>query len=438
MVERIQEGKTAPIPETKFQVLEQTTLKELGIDPYYDSLNLAADSITLGVNKDGEITTYFAFLDHPLAEEHFVSYLNILAPFWQARQGIVDDISLPILANRDIADGKNESTSGYVQLHREHWDDPRVGPPYKRFAEDHARAWLGALNKNISSQVFECLQRIRFVSSGRALQREFFSDDLDIDNISSKDLLNRINALKDLRGDNANLIPEDFLDQGDKETVADTLKRLFREEEEEFAVQFFMYARGKNPKGGIIVDLEKHSIRSFENDYPDTVGEVRVEFAENGRDVIISDGNQNTRVVVSPAWEGSKKFSWKVKEYNFPEIYLENSLFPFIAWRKDQEGKRMFLTQKEAIPFIERLGLPHGKKGDTKLGEIAVGIFSPEITQRWEKEMTLSTLGDRYVPQEMRGGNIAGWVAIERHARQLLRSETSILAALENYAGAFT
>ena len=121
MVERrIQEGMTAPIPETKFHVLE-TTLAKLGVDTTYDNLNLGGDNFTLGVKQVGEETVFVGLLHRPLAGGHFAQALNNVSPFPdQDRDGIINDINLPILAERDYEAGKDATSSPSIFLQEKH------------------------------------------------------------------------------------------------------------------------------------------------------------------------------------------------------------------------------------------------------------------------------------------------------------------------------
>ena len=178
MVERRQEGMTAPIPETKFRVLE-TTLAELGVDTSHDNLNLAGRKFKLGVKKIGEGTIFIGRLNHPVAREHFVQILNLVSPFKdQDRIDIIDDIDLPIRAQADYKKGLDRFTSENIRLHEKHLNDPRVRDPYLRFAEEHVDRWLEALGDRLptqTDQVFRLLERLKFITNLETFTNDHFS-----------------------------------------------------------------------------------------------------------------------------------------------------------------------------------------------------------------------------------------------------------------------
>ena len=369
MVERIQEGMTAPIPETKIRVLE-TTLAELGVDTSFDNLNLGEDKFTLGVKRVGEDTVFVGRLDHPFAGGHFAQYLNSIAPFGdQNIRGIIDDLELPKLAERDYQRGKDRTTSDSIRLHERHLGDPKVKGSYEQFAKDHVDSWLNALKFSRGLQVFDRLQRIRFIDGWDSMGEEL----------------------------------------------------IYR--------YFISFNRQ------IFVDLEAHKIISNESNRHDGVGKGKVKFTGNGKNVLITDKN-GTEVEITPTGRNDQRFTWKVLRYQFPQDYEEFSLYPAFAWRKDENGGRIFLIQEEAMPLLRELGVKEGEQGDVKLGEIGVGYFSRDIIGKWPAKMPLKPLdgvdreGD-YFEQPMRGAQMPAWVAVEAHKDELLRSETSPLAIIE-------
>ena len=435
MVERIQEGMTAPIPETKTRVLE-TTLAELGVDTASDNLGLASDKFTLGVKKVGEETVFVGLLHHPLAGGHFAQVLNSVSPFpGQDITGIINDVDLPIRAERDYQEGKDRNTSMSISLHERHLNDSRVGPPYTRFKDDHVDKWLKALKTNSGLRVFESLQRIRFINSIEDLRRELFSEDG-----------NSRKSLKDsgVAGliDYFRFIPlyyfkrfREFWNNTNlrgEERVGAFLDQLTTKTKQEITIRYF------NALGQMIADLETHRIKR--DNVRGQSGKVKVKFDSNGRDVAVSN-NTGTKVVISPTGHNSERPSWRAIEYQFPESYIKSCLYPVIVWRKGENGKREFLTQKEAMPYVAELGLPETEKGDVKLGEIAVAYFARDIIRDWPAKMTLKRpeefklRGVRYLDDEfeqpMRGAQMPAWVGVERHKDELLKSETSILARSE-------
>ncbi len=434
MVER--EIKAAPFTETKTRVLE-TTLAELGVDTSFDNLGLASDRVTFGVKRGREETVYAGLLKRPIAGGHFAQFLNSVSPFPdQDVGGIINDVDLPILAERDYEAGKDKTTSGSIRLHERHRDDPRVGPPYIRFAEDHVNSWFKALKINSGLRVFDTLQRIRFVNSTEEVREELFSGDgslrkpLKDSDVGRLTIYDRYisNALsrydyqrymdfwtnKNLRGKE---LAQAFLDTLTTKT-----------EQEKFTIMYL------TTMGQIIADLE--TARIITHNDGEQSGKVKVKFDNNGRDVKVSN-NTGTKVVISPTGQNSEGFSWRVIDYQFSRDYIRRSLYPVLAWKRDANGNRSFLTQKEAMQYVVELGLPEGEKGDTKLGEIGVAYFARDIVKKWPAKMRLAPLpgvksfgGDDF-EQSMRGAQMPAWVAVEQHKAELLKSETSPLVIIE-------
>lgn len=434
-----QRGRTAYVPETSTPVLKETTLAELGVDTSFDNLNLAPDRFTLGVKKVGEETVYVGLLNHGLAGGHFAQFLNNVSPFAdQDLRGIIDDINLPILAEHDYREGKDKTTSEFIRLHERHRDDPRVGPTYIRFAEDHADSWLMALEFGNGWEVFDIAQRTKFINSREdkeEVRRQLFSEDGNIlEDINDPDARSRL-MLTIKRYDIVGF-KEFCKDKGLKEDDYYSFKPFLetlseKTDQEKFAFVYFtsLYRQ-------IFVFLDSHRVISDENDPTNRIRQD-MKFADNSRDVVISDG-KGTKAVLTPTGQSSDRFSWKAIEYQFPEGYEESSRYPVIAWKKDGNGTRTFLTQQEAMPLVKEFGLEKGEQGDTKLGEITVASFARHIIKDWEPKMTLKPLeGDKRrfrrddFEQPMRGAQMPAWVGIERHKEQLLKSETSVLAVLE-------
>jgi len=420
------------------RVLE-TTLAELGVDTSFDNLNLAEDKFTLGVKQVREDTVFAGLLEHPFAGGHFAQALNNASPFAdQNLRGIIDDVDLPIRAERDYKAEKDATSSHSIFLHEKHLNDPRVGPPYKRFANDHVHSWLRALGSNSGLRVFETLGRIRFINGKEDLRKEFFSEDGSVrKSLKDSDVVG-INyyftyfipqyyheRFIDFRKNN-NLRGEEF--------VRSFLGLLTTQaEQEKFAIAYF------TNKEQIVADLETH--RFIRHNVGNQSGKVKVKFDSNGRDVVV-ENYTGTKVVLTPSGKNSEKFSWRILDYQFSRDYLRRCLYPVIAWRKDENGKRQFLTQKEAVPYVLELGLPEGEQADTKLGEITVASFARHIIKDWPTKMKLAPLAgvikrinrDDF-EQEMGGAQMPGWVGIERHKNELLRSDTSPLAIMEKSSG---
>lgn len=435
MVERERQDATARVSESNIHVLELKNLAELGIDTSFDSLNLAADKLTLGVKKVGEDTVFIGRLNHPFAGMHLAQFFNSVSPFGDQKiGGIIADVELPIRARRDYADDKNTETSGFIWLHERHLNDPRVGPPYIRFEDDHVLPWLRALNFSNGWQVFDRLQRIRFINSKEELTFALSLEWQEIlTNIKEGQNAYRIYEI----GDTAFRTPDQWREFRDlsleeqAERIDSFLNKLDVQKKQEFAVALFLKRRQ------ILVDLGTHRIRSNRDNSWDRIGKGEVKFADNGRDVVISD-DKGTKVVITPTGQNSDRFSWRVIEYQFPDNYDKSGLCPVIAWKKDENGKREFLTQKEVMPFVREFGLEEGGQGDVKLGEIAVAYFARDIIKDWPAKMTLKPLSgvkrsyrEDDFEQPMRGGQMPAWVGVEQHKAELLKSETSLLALLE-------
>lgn len=432
-IERI----SVPVTESNTRALEQTTLAGLGIDTSFDTLNLAGDGFRLGVKKVGGDTVFVGLLKHPLAGVHFAQFLNSVAPFRdQDRYGIEADVDLPIRAGDDYQLGKDKTTSKFIRLHERHLGDPRVGPTYIRFIQDHVDPWLMALKFDTGEEVFDRLQKIRFINSAEDVRKELFSEDGNIINSlkDSKVLLDMKFVLQILEHNRFNRRSENVLGKSDKEIEA-VLGSLTKEDQKEFAMSYFVYRKRQ-----ILVDLDTHRIMSDKNNANDRTGKGKVRFVDNSRNVLITD-KKGTSVVIRPTGQNSERFSWKVIKYQFPENYVESGLYPVIAWKRDGNGTRSFLTQKEAMFLIEELDLPERGKGDTKLGEIVVAYFTRDIIEKWPARMKLAPLeettsrrGDDF-EQPMRGGQMPAWVAVEQHIGHLLKSETSPLAIMEKRLG---
>lgn len=446
-----QEGRTAPVPETNTRVLKETSLAELGIDTSYDNLNLAGDRFTLGVKKVEEDAVFVGQLNHPFAGAHFAQFLNSVSPFTnQGLRGIIADIALPIRAERDYQEGEDKTTSDDIRLHERHLQDPRVGPAYKRFAEEHVDKWLKALEINTDLGVFETLQRIIFIANIQDYVRQLFIEwreglrspekvnetYIDLSQVVFK-YHHQEKAFMDYFRRNVNLKEREWVYDRFRETplnerkelLGTFLEKLIEAEKEQFALKYIFEAKDR-----VLVDRLKKQIwqgrRYNESVKFKFVDEKSVELGDDEGTMVRAIPNRST---------GSGTFDWGVTGYKFSPEYLKTSLYPIIAWKKDRNGTRNFLTQQEAMPLVKELGLEEGKQGDVKLGEIAVVYFDRDITQDWKRKMALAPLegtassrGDDF-EQSMGGAQMPGWVAVEQHKAQLLKSETSVLARSEKH-----
>lgn len=434
--------------ERKSNILVQTTFAELGIEAAKDNLNLASDKITLATFKQSPSATInLVFHHHPFSGEHTAQLLNSIAPFGRrGRDSILDDLRMPARAKKDAKLGKVIKGSEYLSLHTRHLQDPQVGPFYESFIAQHLKVWIDCLGSNASLDVFSQLQRVRFIDSVKAFASQFFLEWKEV-LPSEKDEKIRIHRigitafiyyqqgrpfvryLSDkipVRKGQSERVTFDTLPLEQRRKHFDLfLEQLSEEEQEKFAL-----ADAVGRKGRVLVDLKSKQV--FSQKY--YFGSAKVDFVDDRRIKIKDD--KGTAVEVVPNKDiGGGCYDWKAVHYEFSSNYLAASRYPVIAWRRDDNGQRCFLSQKEAKPYLRKLGFLEARRGDVKMGEVMVSYFSPHITGEWKQRFPLKPLEEGKIDefeQPMMGGQMPIWVAFMGHGESLL-SEENFFGKLERH-----
>lgn len=435
MVERQSLGReTVRIAEGNVRILGKTTFKEMEIESPKDNLNLASDKITLAVLGNARL----AFSHHPFSGEHTVQLLDSIAPFGSGgRAGILEDLRMPVMARRAIRLGSKNSENAY--LHRRHLQDPEVGPLYQSFIDQHLDAWIKNLKNNASWDVFYKLQRVRFVTNIQNYISCLFAEWKEIlseGEEASKVFYHTMTALDDYKdgkrfvsflGTKVNLPNrESFhllpLEQR-RELINTFLEQLTEEEKKEFGIAHVI-----NREELMLVDVNSKQV--WHGKY--SVGSAKLDFVDE--ECIEIKDDEGTVVGVVPNKDvGRGSFDWKAINYTFSPKYLSTALYPTIAWEKNENGERRFLSQSEVKPYLRQLGFPEAKRGDVNLGEIEALYFSKDVTKDWEKRMPLKPLreNDGNFKQRMMGAQMPVWVRVAHHSAQLLSDDNPFFRKLE-------
>jgi len=441
MVERESVERKAP-QERRVRIIGETTFTGLGIESPLDNLNLASDKLTLavGMGRRPSSTVNLVFDHHPFAGEHFAQLLGIAPSGSGGRLGILADLNMPVNAKSQLEEGVEKSEN--IRLHIRHLNDPRIGPSYKRFVDQNLESWRKALENDASWEIFEELQRVTFIESlqdftTQVLQKwkempwgndyslpvtafsyyqkgkrftSFLKDKIKIH--LSKYGREEEWAYHRLASEQKAMILHEFIEQ------------LSPEEIEAFALAYIVDGNRR-----VLVDLNSREVsRSM-----DAATSTKVDFVE--QECVRIRDDKGTIVEAIPYRDiGLGRFDWKARHYEFSPQYLSTSLYPTIAWERNENGSRRFLTQREARPYLRQLGIPEANKGDVKIGEIMAAYFSSNVTGNWKKKMPLKPMGrERYgFEQSMMGAQLPLWVAVEHHGAELLSDNNPFSGKIED------
>lgn len=433
-------------------ILGETSFKEMGIELPIDRLNLAGDRLTLAVV--GNIR--FAFDHHPFSGEHFAQFLESIAPSkGRGRSGILADLRMPLDAKRELEEQGLE-TSFNIRLHSRHLEDSQVGPLYKKFVDQNLDSWYTALNNDASLGVFEDLKRVTFIKSLQDFAPYVFQEweeslkkSVSLFAVQNSAFLLSLTALKfyqegkpfkeflfkeffkdkvslPLKGDSYDRTYYYMQPERQKKLLYNFLEQLYNKEREEFVAIHLT-----NHEGRVLVDLNSKQVWQGRHSSFATIDLV------DDRRIEIKDDDGTAFEVMPSSDIVGGRFGWKVSRYKFSPRYLSTALYPVIAWEKDENGERRFLSQDEANPYLRSLGLTKTKRGDVTLGEVMVTYFSPDTVGHWKREIPLkppeefkdSPQGD--FEQPMMGGQMPVWVALGDHSLQLFSEKNGVISKLE-------
>lgn len=439
-------ARAASLGEYEVCHASPTTPKELGIEIERDErLALNREPFQQMVSfkdpRSGDVV-YLASFHHPFSGFHFSQLLNAVAHFKSGpdglKGGILNDFDMP-------PPGFSTIIQDYPRLRRIHEEDPEVGISYKKFVKERLEPWTANLRNEISDPIFRQLERLRILND-ESINFVFsnllssLKEDVSTEPIRKMDILS--NIFYRLGGGDLHTAFIKFLQE-----QPETQKRESRKDG-----GFDTLKHGYFPHNNVddITYLSRLMPRFLEQlDVPlrrellvfmgigrgdSTIVSVRDQKAWNKKkDIALSfvDGprlelsDQNgTSIEVSLQQDqalNSSYLDYYVSKYNFPQETLQDALYPIIAWAKNENGERRFISQEELETFKPLIDLDYAQQADVYLGRVLLADFSPDLTDEWKNTIPLEH--GRY-PQEMMPAQVAVWVSLDSskypHAQQLL------------------
>lgn len=447
--------------EIKF--LPATTLRKIGVEakPPESKLFLLDDPLEISRVKDlrSQDTIYFAFLQHPFMGEHFIQLLNAVAPFPSRKDGVLADFHMP-----------HGSSKFEAQLNKGHESDPEIGNEYVDYVKQNLESWVKCINRNDFDSIFEHLELLKIFNEARMkfvfsslfsnFKTEVSQWDGDIDHPGWKkeefyhmlQALERFNSgfLSDLKkfkdskrtrakkqGRKIDISPgrepdfgfrydEEFKLLGPKKQakiILQYLKILSKDQKEEFVI---VHTFANVPYPGPNVFLKKRKTL-WSPPLTEVIRDVDIVFPDDFSLELKGENGEKIEVAVSKDSSGLL-MDYRVSGYHFPQTFLDSSLYPVIAWRKNPKGERKFLDQSEADPLLP-------KRADVYLGRVLAAYLLKKVTEKWEKVIELAGSPR---PQFMMGAQMPVWVSLSSdrypYARQLLSDENKLFPKLEQFA----
>lgn len=437
--------------------LHQTTFHKLGIvDERKASEGTPTYNRIFGIRivPSPQETIFIALLDQPFAHNQLANLANNVAPFKTAQSettkyNMEADLRMPVA----VAEGTSRDPS----LHYDHLSDPVIGATYQDFTTHHNENWLRALNKEFDYIEF-LIENVHFIDSDRLTARVFKERLQHLSILEGSRYPQTDSGASELAHFGRALLlqssPEKFIGFLSSHVEAEDipagrelddlyfllprarkiallreyLEQLNESDQREFALNYVV------DDHNILVDLAKGEVRIEQvQGYLDDVGVTIL----SDSTIRITDkfGPLEVEVVITTdAYTGDNgENAWEIKRVQSNIVPEQNPLYPLIAWQRNTDGTRRFLSQEETMAMLPK-ELPNSQKGDVFLGRVLAAYFTPEITKNWPTRMFLAhRMGVNPEGQKMMAAQVAAWTSIDAHAQQLLSNVTSPIRLLETF-----
>lgn len=449
--------------EREVRILPPLPLESFVTKIRRDKLGLFNEEATLGVsrNPDTHDIVYFCFLNHPFVGMHLSQTLEFVAPYPSRdpgdsglhgyKGGIIGDLEMPYNAVRPKSKYSSESRSTY--LHRIHSEDPAIGTIYNEFVINHGKVWLQALGNNHFDRLFTHLAGLT-IADKPYLRQSFAQVQNMLIRSDYANYYNLVDAVLQYRNgrpfmdfvkeqltpnENSSLaksrqkhnwLRREFFGlyrvgswEGARVAIRTFLERLDANEQEEFALAKEVAWRKKTVFN--ITDREIVTPESMKRGKQN----MRVRILDSTTFALAD--HDGTSVTIQAIMDSDGRWDWHVIDYDFSDDYRLTGLYPLIAWEKNREGKRRFVSQSEIAVCLPSYLPSYFQRGDVVLGKVLAMYASPAIVASWQDGLPLK-YSDRI--QKMMGAQMVLWGALPNHASQLLSEENWLFSALESSA----
>lgn len=435
-------------PDAEIHFAEPRTLLDLGFELGVDKLNLGNDPVTSFRRVDPESGGQWFFVahHHPFAGEHLSQFLSNVAPNKVGdKYDVRDDFIVPQTARKISASNVGGEEEYPQRLDRIHSRDPQIGALYQELTNSPVLPrFRRAFHHSSGDSVFATLRDMAFIRSKEELYGRFFEEcDRAFEEVDEDKMEDILYTARygwaaagffepffktqpeyqnggDYIGDQINIQPPDVKSR--------LLKEFLGGLDQQWRERFALSHNVKNSywNNGVIVDLETKEMVAG------SLHDARLRFIDD-ETVEVSNLHGASALVRPNRDVDFGHVEWKATQYRFPPDYFTDALFPLVAWAKDANGGRRFLSQDEANPIMRKV-FQYSRWADVRMGRALAAYFSPQVTKEWPSSMTLKE-GQR--PQKMAAAQMLIWPSIDSdehpHASQLLNTPTSIIPSLEEF-----
>jgi len=426
-----------------------TTLGRLGVlDERQEVRGLLDANLLCARSQQQGSAAYIAFLDKSFRGNGLAELLDGVAPFGSGgRFGAEADFKMP---QRALA----QAGSDYeMSLHHDHKTDPVIGRAYQEFVLNHNERWLKALDIDPFEFIHDS---VGFIDSDEVSARTFAErvEELKVLSQQRLDPEETVNAPALAHYGRALLMEEGRHKFGDylyqrlepgEEAPADWgkwsdyfklspqrqvsllreyLSQLGKADQQEFAINYLLEDHN------ILIDPRKGKVWFTQG--LTWVRGIAITVVDKTTVLIrkkVKDREEEATVTLETGESSKEEMEWEIKEVQRSNILEE--MYGALAWERDSEGKRRFLSQEELLAMIPQ-DFEKLSQADVALGRVLAAYLSPNVTSRWPKLMQLPHRSTT-AKQRMMGAQVPVWVSLDEHSSQLLSDENPLFGHIEEY-----
>lgn len=346
------------------------TLEALGLGNEPDKrLNLIHAPIAMRTFSQEEDDLFIGIMDKPLASEYLATLLNGIQLTYPEGVQKSQMNTRAIVADHTLPHDAHQERI-YESLHKAHWNDPVIGPYYQEFTIHHVDQWLKAeqAEYNAMENAFRLMDSV--------VHAETISQNVE-------------------KGYSKTMLAEHFT------TIGTT--RLWHNK---------FYVRS----------IDAHTIL-----VADAPGSFRFYIDTQDKPLLFFKypyGSWRNMYQIYPPIE------WKITKEVLPRSYTSNAMQPLLAWKKQSNGSRIFLSQQEAMTYVSGDPILNKfKNPDVLLGRCVIGYHSADITQSFKghKMKLRKQAGAQY----MAAAQMPVWLSLPQHAPRLLADINPLITTLE-------
>lgn len=379
-------AKSEPEPKGK----ERLSLSDLGFQDRKHNIGLttAPTKFHTTVDPQDQARVFIAAVDYPFKGMGLVDFLAQVSPAKEGSiSGILDDWYLP----RSVNEGEENAN-----LHANHM----AIPGYKEFVTGHVGNWMDAMSDAKDHNFFTDRGTVQYVDTEQFILGQWEAFD------------------REHYGYADGYLPEDLK----RKKIPD-----WYDIDEEFERAFYGFIKRDNRKKEINDRLylthviDPRTGRGFREQVGRYEPPERTQQDESPGLVIV----QNSDGILAEIHLGELDKFGVYKEdavhMTFPNTYRDGALYPVLAWKETQSGKRRFLTQEDTERLAPEDMLHPGS--DVVLGRVSLAYLEDDQAKEMPKRKTFPQIPDS-INQAMGAAQIPVLVSWQHYARQLLMTET--------------